>query len=362
MSDSSGFDFINRTLSGEDRSGEIDEGRRKFLEAAAATGTAAATAGCITGSKTTGPSTTTETETPTTTDPTTTEEEPTTTQQQEPVTVKDLRRKRAQLSEAEKQVQYQQAVPNNSNYDLDMNRVLEENNSLEEQIFDIYTTVGNQTHTRTGGNHKIVHALNQHPEIGWEQKNLTNIVTWYASQPGEMVTINYEGENTPRQADGMWDRQTADKTNYMPNIPDSEAMDGDEGNFLITDTEVIKEAKEAGRLDAESWENIQLAMQTIVPGIIGRSVNANGHSGRDAKDNQFRFNGDAINYIGESYKDSADAMLDVTIDGIEIDAATEDARLEGNYIEIGADEEGLYTTEVYDEDKGEEMMKQPVDF
>ncbi|QDX41229.1 hypothetical protein [Salarchaeum sp. JOR-1] len=193
--------------------------------------------------------------------------------------------------------------------------------------------------------------------MNWENRNLVNIVTRHNSAPGQQVTVNYNTDEG-RILDGTWARgENSGPQEYIENIPDSELMDGDEGDFLITDTEVIKRSKKAGRIEEEGWENIQIEMQSVIPGAYGPDVNDG-----PVRNRNIIFDGDAMTYIGEHYDDSAEAVNEVTVESMEIAMATAPLRDSGRYVGVTAGGEGLEVDAIYSHDEGKEKMSEPVAF
>jgi hypothetical protein len=340
--------------------------RRHFITATGAAGLSALTAGCLSEGKE-GPSTTTKTPTTTettTTQSTTTQENTTQTTTQDSVTVEDLHRRRENLSEERKTAYYQtHAIPGVSDYELDYGRVEEENDTRREQLIDITATVGDQYENWVTGNHAVMNAIHNLDWMGWKQDNILNIVTRYNSRPGEEITINYNTrDNGGRNLDGTIARDGGSgPQTYIKNIPDSEVMDGDEGNALVTDIKGHKTLKQnaeenGNSFDEGDWRGLQLSMQSIVPGLKGPSVHAD-----RVPDRNLIFDADAFEYIGEHYKDSAEAVNDVSDEALEIGMSSVPVRSSGMYVGVTAGKDGLEAAAIYSQAKGKEKMKQPVE-
>lgn len=332
-------------------------GRRRFLRAIGAAGVVAV-AGC-TGSES--DDTTTRTRTEATSTATTTEEtthsptETTTTDQQ---TVEDVRQRRENLTEQEKKNRYQSGINGLHGGDHNLETDLSQIDSRREQLIAITEEVGDQyAHwaeaTQAVG--KAVH--NELDWMNWENRNLVNIVTRFNSSPFQEVTANYSTEDGGRNLDGMIARDDASgEQTYIENIPDSEYMDGDEGNFLTTDIENLRMLKESGEMTSDGWEMTQLTMQSIIPGAYGPDVNDG-----PVRNRNIIFDGDGLNYIGEHYNESPEAVNEVSEESMEIEMASVPVRTEGNYIGVTAGQDGLEIDAVYSQAKGEEKMRDPVE-
>jgi hypothetical protein len=342
-----------------------EHSRRRFITAASAAGLSALTAGCLSNSDTTDTTTTTTLPTTTetsTTQTTTTRENTTRNTTEESVTVDDLRQNRAALTDEQKAARYRYRIPDVSDYELDYYRVKDENDTRRKQLIDITATVGDQYENWVQGNHAVMHAIHNLDWMGWKQDNILNIVTRYASRPGEEITVNYSTEDGDRHLDGTIARDGhSGKSTYIKNIPNSELMDGDEGNALVTDIKGHKTLKQnaeenGNSFDEGDWRGLQLSMQSIVPGLKGPSVHAD-----RVPDRNLIFDADAFEYIGEHYNDSAEAVNDVSDEALEIGMSSVPVRSSGMYVGVTAGKDGLEADAVYSEDKGEEKMGEPLD-
>jgi|GEM_PF-7103581 len=330
--------------------------RRRFIRGFGAAGVVAV-AGCTSGGS---DETSTRTTTATTTEEatsTTTEQTTTTTDE---ATVEDVRERRAALTDEEKALHYQSGIPSINDYSLDFDRVQEENDTRRDQLIDVTATVGDQYDDWVDGNHAVMNAIHNLDWMGWNQENIVNIVTRYNSQPMEQVTANYSTEDGGRNLDGTIARDSASgPQKYIEDIPDSELMDGDVGNFLTTDMENLRKLVDEGEMTPNGWETTQITMQSIVPGIKGPSEHDN-RSLEDA-DRNLLFDGDALTYIGEHYRDSAEAVNEVSGEALEIGMSTVPIRTSGRYVGVTAEEDGLEVDAVYSQEEAEEKLREPVE-
>ncbi|GGL25419.1 hypothetical protein GCM10009037_06260 [Halarchaeum grantii] len=352
------MDIVHKILADGDSTGYTLK-RRRFLTGTAALGVAM-TAGCSqnTGSR----QTTTEEHTTTTTQHT----DETTTTTEEQFGIEEAKQKRANLTETEKRDHYQSGLPLQQGYDLDYERVRRENDSRREQLIDITATVGDQYGGQViKGTHAVADAISNLDWMGWDQDNIINFVTRYNSRPGQEVTVNYSTEDSEgRNLDGTIARDDGSgPQTYIKDIPNSELTDGDEGNFLATDIDgfntLRKNAKENGNtFDEDDWRGIKLSLQSIVPGINGPTINDDGQS---VADRNIIFDGDAMNYIGEAYDESAEAVNELSEEALEIDMATVPIRTSERYVGVTAGEDGLEVDSVYSQEEGEKKMREPVE-
>jgi hypothetical protein len=270
--------------------------------------------------------------------------------------VADLRERRASLTEAEKRTEYRSGITSVTDYDLDYDRLAQENDTRRAQLVDLVATVGDQYEDWVRGNHAVMNAVHNLDWMGWDQDNLVNIVTRYASRPDEHILSNYSTEDGGRNFDGMIARDEASgEHTYIENIPDSEVMDGDAVNFLTTDMENLRMLKEEGEMTADGWETTQITMQSIVPGIYGPSIHAD-----RSEDHNMVFDGDALSYIGENYDESAGLANEVSKEGLEVKMSTEDVRNSGRYIRVTAGEDGLEIDAIYSQEEGRERLREPI--
>jgi len=306
----------------------------------------------------------TTTERRTTEQQTTTEDEDPTTQQtttrsQDQILLDDIEQRREDLTDEELAAEYRSGIPEVTDYNLDFDRVQEENDTHREQLVDITATVGQQYDDWVEGNHAVTNALHNMPWMNWEDDNILNIVTRYASRPGELVTANYSTEDGGRNLDGTIARGDASgRDEVVENIPDSEVMNGDGVNVLVTDMEAWEKAEDE-EWDGDSYKGLRLAMQSIIPGIKGMSIQA---EDQFARDKGIVFDSEALQYIGESYSGSAESANEVSMEGLQIGMATEDVRNSGRYVGITAGEDGLEVDTIYSQEEGREKLREPIEF
>lgn len=312
-------------------------------------------AGCASGGAedtTTRPST--ETSTTTTTERTTsTTTKTTTTTARE--TVEDLRARRESLTDADLRERYRAGIPDTSYFDLDYDRVQRENDTRRAQLIDITATVGDKYEDYVEGNHAVMHAIHGLPWMGWDQDNIVNIVTRYNSAPMEQITVNYSTGDGGRHLDGTIasDSISGEET-YIENIPDSGLMDGNQGNLLVTDMESNREVSDG--FSEEDWRGLQLSMQSVVPGLKGPS-----NFDERVRDRNIIFDGDAMNYVGEHYDDSAEAVGDVSEEALEIGMSTVPVRSSGRYVGVTAGNDGLEVDGIYAEEEGKAKLREPIE-
>jgi hypothetical protein len=203
-----------------------------------------------------------------------------------------------------------------------------------------------------------MNALHNMPWMNWEDDNILNIVTRYASRPGELVTANYSTEDGGRNLDGTIARgSNSGRDEVVENIPDSEVMDGDIGNFLVTDLGTWRQSMEEENWESHNYEALRLNFLSSIPGIKGPSIQSNSPQ----EDVGIVLNDDAIQYIGESYNESAGSVNEVSKDGLEIASTTEDIRNSGRYVGVTAGEDGLEVDTIYSQEEGKQKMREAVD-
>jgi hypothetical protein len=204
----------------------------------------------------------------------------------------------------------------------------------------------------------VMAAIHHLDWMGWDQDNLVNIVTRYNSSPIEEITANYSTEDGGRNLDGMNARDSVSgEETFRPDLPDSELMDGDQNNNLVTDIETWANSIAENNWGPENYEALRLNMLSVIPGVNGKSV----HSDRDARDIGLVLDDEAIQYIGECYNESADLANEVSKEGLEIEMSTEDVRNSGRYVGVTSGEDGLEVDTIYSQEEGREKMREPVE-
>ena len=334
-----------------------NRGRRRFLRAVGAAGVAAV-AGCTSsGSEDTTTRPSTETSTTTTTERTTSTTAKTTTTTDR-VTVEDLRERRANLTDADLRERYREGIPDTSYFDLDYDRVQRENDTRRAQLVDITATVGDKYENYLEGNHAIMHAIHDLPWMGWDQDNIVNIVTRFNSAATEQITVNYSTGDGDRNLDGTIasDSISGEET-YIENIPDSELMDGNGVNVLVTDMKAWEDSIEENNWGPENYKAMRLNTQSVIPGFKGPFARAD----RDSRDIGLVLDSAALTSIGNHYNDSPASVNEVTEAMLEIELATEPVRNAGRYVGVTAGNDGLEVDAIYAEEEGEAKLREPID-
>lgn len=68
-----------------------------------------------------------------------------------------------------------------------------------------------------------------------------------------------------------------------------------------------------------------------------------------------------MNYVGEHYDDSAEAVGDVSEEALEIGMSTVPVRSSGRYVGVTAGNDGLEVDGIYAEEEGKAKLREPIE-